>query len=282
MKNRIIKIVFVVVLSITMHQTCFAGIPIGIGRVLLVPTYTKYSATSYWNNQGQLKAFDNKGLFQSNYLGLYGGFGIGRDMDLVFNIPYVTNKSFENGVELGSLSTIGDVTVGLSYFLNHYDYYKHLSITGSLIFPSYPTDLQTNLLPGFASTGGELKIGLAGTNTTSFKDSYYDMEAGVRSYFSADGPTIFFANATLGVPLGEQQDWKVSGTFNLVSASSNSATNVSANPYLNTNFSYLRATLGLGRKIDRHVEIWATIFKDVIGRSIGQGSGFSIYGVFSF
>ena len=281
MKNRIIKIVFVVVLSITMHQTCFAGIPIGIGRVLLVPTYTKYSATNYWNDQGQLKALSPS--FQSSYFGLYGGFGIGRDMDLVFNIPYVTNRKILNGVSDPPLATSGDVTVGLSYFLNHYDYYKHLSITGSLIIPTYVgQDLPGDLLPGFASTGAEIKIGLAGTNTTSFKDSYYDIEAGVKNYFNVDAPTILFANATLGVPLGEQQDWKMSGTFNLVNSSCSITKEFSSNPLINTNFSYLRATLGLGRKIDRHVEIWATIFKDVTGRNIGQGSGFSIYGVFSF
>ena len=41
-----------------------------------------------------MQTFANNGRYQSNYLGLYGGYGIGRDVDLVFNIPYVTQSYF--------------------------------------------------------------------------------------------------------------------------------------------------------------------------------------------
>lgn len=281
MKNKIFKSLLTIALFVSMQQESFAGFPIGNGRWLLVPTYTRYSASSYWDANGVSKNFDANGRYQSNYLGLYGGYGIGRDVDLVFNIPYVAQSYFENGSKLEQLSAVGDVTVGLSYFLNHYDYYKHLSITGSLIFPMYDNVPNTYLLPGFGSAGAEVKMGLAGTNTQKLKDTYYDIEGGVRHYFNAGGPTILFANATFGVPINE--DWKISGTLNAVSASSSVNKNdIAYNPFINKEFSYIRGTIALGRRLDRNITLWGSIFRDFAGTSIGQGEGFSVFAVIKF
>lgn len=282
MKNILLKIVFVLTLCVVFQQNSFAGFPIGNGRWLLVPTYTRYSASSYWNSTGTTKNFDNNGLYQSSYLGLYGGFGVGRDLDILFNIPYVSNRYTTNGVDAEPpLQSTGDVTVGFCYFLNHYDYYKHLSITGTFIIPTYPTIEGTTLLPGFGSAGFEGKIGLAGTNTETLKDSYYDLEAGFRTYFNNGAPTQFFINTTLGIPLDE--DWSIKGSLNfLTSSSSITSADVNPNIFTNTNFSYVRATLGIGRRLNRNMALWGSIFKDISGRSIGQGSGFSIYAVIKF
>lgn len=283
MKNRIFKTLFTLVVLISMQQTSFAGFPIGNGRWLLVPTYTRYSADGYWNESGISKTFDNKGRYQSNYLGLYGGYGMGRDLDFVFNIPFVTQSYFENGIKTEELSAVGDMTFGLSYFLNHFDYYKHLSLTGSIIIPGYPNIGGTYLLPGFNSPGFELKLGLAGTNTNKLKNTYYDVEGGIRTYFNAGGPNVFFFNGTFGVPL-DAEDWKLSGTINSVSASSSvtNKTDPAYNPFINRNFNYVRGTLAVGRRIDRNIALWASIFRDFAGTSIGQGKGFSVFAVIKF
>ncbi|MFY7965593.1 MAG: hypothetical protein ACOVO1_11895 [Chitinophagaceae bacterium] len=283
MKNRILKCLLTIALFLTMQQDSFAGFPIGNGRWLLVPTYTRYTADSYWNATGSTVPYPNNGRFQSNYFGLFGGVGIGRDLDFLFNLPYVSQRFTENGVDAQSpLQTTGDMTLGLSYFLNHYDYYKHLSVTGSLIIPTYPSSLatQTDLIPGYASVGLEGKIGLAGTNTKSLKDTYYDVEAGLRTFFNAGGPTQFFANATFGVPINEG-DWKVSGTLNFISSSS-SAANSPIPLLINKDFSYLRGSLALGKRLDRNLSLWGSIFRDFTGTSIGQGQGFSVFLVIKF
>ncbi len=283
MRNRIFKTILTLAIVMCFTQSSYAGFPIGNGRWLLVPTYTRYTADSYWDASGISTPYPNNGRFQSNYFGLFGGVGIGRDLDFLFNIPYVSQRFTQNGIDAQPpLQTTGDITLGLSYFLNHFDYYKHLSITGSLIIPTYPSSLatQTDLVPGYASVGLEAKIGLAGTNTKSLKDTYYDLEAGLRSFFNAGGPTQFFANATLGVPI-DDGSWKISGTLNFISSSS-SAANSTVPLLINKNFSYLRGSLLLGKRLDRNVSLWASIFKDFTGRSIGQGQGFSIFAVIKF
>lgn len=281
MKNKLIKSLLTIGLVILMQQDSFAGFPIGNGRWLLVPTYTRYTADSYWDATGISTPYPNNGRFTSNYFGLFGGVGIGRDVDLLFNLPAVSQRFTENGVDAETpLQTTGDLTIGLSYFLNHFDYYKHLSITGSIIVPTYPAIEGTNLLPGYASVGLEAKIGLAGTNTKNLKDTYYDLEAGLRSYFNAGGPTQFFANATLGVPI-DDGSWKISGTLNFLTSSS-SSNNYSKTLLINKDFTYLRGSMALGKRLDRNVSLWASIFKDFTGRSIGQGQGFSIFAVIKF
>jgi hypothetical protein len=282
MKNRIFKTLLITFLTVGLYQQSFAGFPIGAGRWLLVPTYTKYTATSYWDASGILTNYVDKGSFHSNYFGLYGGVGIDRDLDLLFNIPYVSNEYKDNGAASeGPLQTTGDVVIGLSYFLNHFDYYKHLSLTGSLIIPTYPFIDNTTLLPGFASVGAEVKLGLAGTNTKRLKDTYYDLEAGIRSYFNAGGPTQFFTNATFGAPLDE--DWKISATINGVWSSGSSSTTAKAfTQYVNKDFNYVRGSIALGRRLDRNITLWVSAFKDLTGTSIGQGQGFSTFAVIKF
>lgn len=255
-----------------------AGFPIGQGRWLLVPTYTQYNALGYWDESRTSNLYANNGKFRSSYLGLYGGVGIGRDVDLIFNLPYVNQIYTENDVIVEQLQTTADASIGLTYYINHFDFFKHLSVTGSILLPLYQGQ-NTQLLPGFASPGMELKLGLAGTNTTRLKDSYYDVEAGIRHYFNPGEPTQFFANATLGAPIGD--DWKVSGTLSGVSSTA-STQNLSLNALVNRNFDYLRGTISLGRRIDRNITLWGSIFTDFTGRSIGQGRGFSIFAVIKF
>ena len=282
MKNKVFKTLLTMAFVVLLQQASYAGFPIGNGRWLLVPTYTHYSADGYWDASGTSTPYQNNGKFISNYFGLYGGHGIGRDLDLIFNIPYVSQHYIENGVDAEApLQTTGDVTVGLSYFLNHYDYYKHLSITGSLIIPTYPSSLAslTDLVPGYASVGLEAKIGLAGTNQTKLKNTYYDLEAGIRTFLNNGGPTQFFVNATFGVPIDE--DWKISGTLNGISSSSGTG-NFAKTLYINRDFSYIRGSVAIGRRLDRNISLWASLFKDFTGTSIGQGQGYSIFAVIKF
>jgi hypothetical protein len=272
------KIVIILIVSLAFANYAKAGFPIGQGRWLLVPTFTQYNATGYWDENRQSNLYANNGKFRSNYFGLYGGYGIGRDVDFIFNFPYVNQVFTENNTIIEQLQTTADASVGLKYFLNHYDYFKHLSITGSILIPMYQAQ-NTQLLPGFGSPGLEVKLGLAGTNTTTLKDTYYDIEGGIRHYFNPGEPTQFFANATLGTPIGE--DWKLSGTLNGVTSSA-SGSNSTLNALVNRNFDYLRGTITLGRRIDRNISLNASIFTDFLGRNIGQGRGFSIFAVIKF
>jgi len=274
----------IVLLLVMFQQTARAGFPIGKGRWLLVPTYIHYSATGYWDDNRQLQSYTYSGKFTSNYFGLYGGYGINRDLEFVFNVPYVI-QTYSSTTIYQQNSNLGDVMLGLCYYLNHFDYYRHLSITGSLIIPFYSNDTTTSTayakVPiGFGVFGIEAKLGYAGTIQGNFlHNCYYDLDAGIRQYFATQGPTQLFFDATFGVPL--DQDWKASATLRGVTSSSSSTLSTTNNS-VNTNFDYIRGEIAIGRKVNRNVSFWGSLFTDLRGKDIGKGSGFSIFAVIKY
>ena len=279
-----IKYIVVCIVALMVAQQVHAGFPIGKQRWLLVPTFNHYAATSYWDDSRTLKDFNPSARFVSNYFGLYGGYGINRDWEIVFKLPYIANRYVTSGY-LEQTSGIGDVNVGVTYYLNHFDYYRHLSITGTLILPFYSNDttVSKHTLLGYGTVGLEAKIGYAGTNQNFLKNTFYDLEGGVRQYLSSQGPSQFFTNLTFGVPLDD--NWKISGTLRGVISSSpygNLFNSGYVTPLVNRDFDYLRFEVAAGVKATRSTSIWASLYTDIMGRHIGQGSGYSLFAVIKF
>lgn len=277
-QNRMKKIAILLILITASVPYVFAGFPVGKGRFMLVPSYNLYTAKGYWDQSRIYKPFDNNGRFVSHYFSLYGGYGISRNLNLMFNIP-VTSQTFSQTGKVGTNFGLGDLTVGLSTFLTDFDKENHVSLTGSLILPMYqnPTSADLPFL-GFQSPGLELKMGIAGSTTKYFRNPYYDIEGGVRTYLNQGGPTQLFINITGGVPIAD--DWKISGTFSGVSSSSSNVTNVSTGQlFANGDFDYLRLTGNVGHIINDKVSVWFGIFTDISGRNTGRGSGLSLSAV---
>ena len=180
------------------------------------------------------------------------------------------------------MSGLGDATIGLSKFLNDFDDDRHVSITGSLIIPLYTNQGSPYPNIGYQSFGGELKLGFSGNGRGGFRNPYYDIDFGVRQYFNGDGPTQLFANITGGVPIDDY--WKLSGTLSGVNSISNATTTTTSNVFYNYNksFSYVRLAANIGRTINENTSIWGGIYTDVLGASVGKGSGLSLSAVIKF
>lgn len=271
------KIIILAITTLLFNQTIFAGFPVGKGRFKLVPSYNFYNARGYWDNNGTYNAYTNNGKFTSNYFGVFFSAGISRNLDFVGTIPVVIQTQSETG-KITSVAGIGDISLGLSYFLSHFDENTHLSLTGSVIIPGY----QNTILPyiGFQSFGTEVKLGVAGSTQRYYRNPYYDIELGVRQYFNTFGPTQAFANITGGIPLSEQ--FKIAGTVSGISSSSVESSFNSTNLSYNRSFSYIRLTAMGGYTINEKWSIWGSIFTDVTGKSVGKGSGVSLFAVIKF
>ena len=285
MKFRIISFAFI--LLTCCFQNAYAGFPVEKGDWMISPMYSHYSARNYWNNLKVTTPYIKGGSFTSNYFGLYGVFGIEKNINFVFNIPYII-QTYSDSVSYAKTASMGDATVGIAYYFKNDNPYKHVSLTGSLIIPLYqnivlPTSSSSVTPPyaGFQTLGIEAKLGFSGTNMEVLKYTYYDVEGGLRQYLASSGPTQGFFNATFGVPLNK--DWKLAGTISGVTSSSGNSSLISTSTStVNKDYGYLRFTLAAGYNISPGASIWGNIFTDVSGRSIGEGSGFSIFAVFKF
>ncbi len=271
------KVLLILIATLAFNQAIFAGFPIGKGRFIIVPSYNFYRANGYWDSKGLYTAYTNNGKFTSNYFGIYFGAGISRNLDFVGSLPFVIQTETSTG-KLNSVAGIGDIKLGLSYFLSHFNENTHLALTGSLILPGYQNTVTPYI--GFGSFGTEIKIGVAGSTQKYYRNPYFDIEGGLTQYFNTFGPSQIFANVTGGIPLSEQV--KISGTVSSVnSMSAESAFNASNLSY-NRNFSYVRMTAAVGYTVDKTWALWGNIYTDVTGRSIGRGSGVSIFAVIKF
>jgi hypothetical protein len=285
-KLKIRFLLFVVVLFSCLYQTAYAGFPVNKGNWLISPMYSHYSARNYWNDKRVVTPYSNNGLFTSHYFGVYGVFGIEKNLNFVFNVPYII-QSYSETNYLAQVSGLGDATAGIAYYFPNENPYKHISVTGSVILPLSQTSTissstSTNYFPtiGMQSLGVEAKLGYAGTNMNVMKNTYYDLEAGIRQYFAADGPSQIFYNATFGVPLDNY--WKVSATLSGVSSSSSNAASSTTTSKINKDFAYSRFTVALGYTVSPGTSLWVNAFTDLSGRSIGVGRGFSVFAVFKF
>ena len=270
------KFILFAIIIFVFGQNVFAGFPVGKGRFKIVPSYNLYRAKGYWDKNGDYTAYTDNGRFTSNYFGIFVSAGISRNFDFVATLPIVIQTSSETN-KLVTNAGLGDISLGLSYFLSHFDENTHLSVTGSLIIPGY----QNTILPyiGFGSFGTEVKLGISGSTQRYYRNPYFDIEGGIRQYFNTFGPTQLFANITGGIPLSDEV--KISGNLSGVSSQSNGAV-FSTNPNFasyNREFSYIRFTANAGFTINPIWSLWANIYTDVAGKSIGKGSGLSIFAV---
>jgi hypothetical protein len=269
------KKVFCFIIIALLVNNAYAGFPIGRGKYLLVPSYNLYTTKGYWDASGTYIPFSNGGRFASHYFGIYGGIGIGERLDFVGNISYIMQRKLETNLTQSN-SSFGDATFGLSYLLNTFDYSKFLTVTGSLIVPLYTNDASKQPFTGFQQVGGEVKFTFSGSNGERYSNTYFDINLGVRQFFSPEGPTQLFGDALLGIPLDE--DNKL--TFQLASTKSTSTqTGLVLNPnnlFLNRQFNYFRLTAGYGRKISQKYQIFFSVFTDVNGRNTGKGGGGAI------
>lgn len=289
MKKAAITLVFLVAFILNFCTASFAGFPVPKDYWMLSPMYSYYHAGSYWNSNRKVVQYNNSGSFSSNYLGLYGAFGVTDDINLVFNVPFVV-QSFSNSLYTIQNSSLGDATAGISYFPQLNNPNAHLSVSGSLIVPLYQNVLTIDTsisnyvsLPyvGFQKVGAEAKLGYSGTNVNYLRNTYYDLELGVRSYMGGGGPTQAFYSATFGVPVNETL--KIAGTLSGVNSGSNGITSSSSsNSGANKDFGYSRLTIAAGIKISEQGSLWVNAFEDISGRNIGVGSGFSLFAVFKF
>lgn len=266
------KTITIVLLAI-ISSAAYAGFPVGRGKYLIVPSYNLYTAKGFWDKDGTYFDYSNNGRFTSHYFGVYGGIGIGDKLDLIGNINY-TMQSLRETNRIQSNGSLGDATVGLQYLLNSFDYYKFLTVTGSLIVPLYTNTTGKEPFTGFQQVGGEIKMSLASTNRERLKNTYYDLTGGLRQYFSQEGPTQLFLDALFGIPLNDKN--KITFSMNGVKSSSSLTVFNPNNLSLNRSFSYFRLGTGFGTKISQNNQIFFNIFSDVIGRNTGRGSGGSI------
>lgn len=243
--------------------------PIGKKRSIIIPTYTYFVSSGFYNSNYELEKFKTGEKFVSHLYGLFLGHGISRRLDAVVNMPYVVQSLNLGGVNQTNAG-FGDMMVGLAYHFPNEELKRYFTIKAMAIIPAY----QNNKVPylGYGEQGVQLVANY------SFNPSDYSfciLELIHNRYYSnPQGPNQFIYNATWGKSLNNVGFF----TINMSHLNSYSADKTfTQNFSFNRDFMYGKVSVGLGRRVTRVLTANLQLFHTIYGRSAGFGGGGGLF-----
>jgi hypothetical protein len=267
---------FLLVVLIIPFKT-FAGFPIGKYRDVVVPSFSYYSQTDRFDNNGNIiKGVPGTG-FTSYSANLYIGYGISRRLDFIANIPYLYQVN-----RLGAGNTLinqgaGDLLAGLSYNLVNFNYIRFLSVQVSGIVPLYNTTNGTSAL-GLGDYGTEVKLMFCGNLPKAvFDKGYFNTEIAYRRYFDTQGPDQISFLGTIGYPVSRHNQISLDLLL-MRSFSSDKAFN--SNLFAERDYAFFKPQLNFGHQFSRRFSLFLGGFYVPFGLNTGVGYGGSMVAVF--
>lgn len=255
----------------------FAGFPIGKYRDIVVPTFSYYSQTDRFDQNGNIIKGTPGVNFTSYSASLFVGYGISRRLDFIASVPFLYQVN-----NLGAGKSVvnqgaGDLTAGLSYNIVNFSYVRFLSVQVSGIAPLYTNPLGTSAL-GLGDYGTEVKLMYCG-NLPGFidKTGYFNTELAYRHYFNTQGPDQVSFLATVGLPVSRHDQISMDLLF-FRSYSSDKAYN--NNFYAERDYAFFKPQLNFGHRFTRRFSVFAGGFYVPFGINTGVGYGGSLVTVF--
>jgi hypothetical protein len=270
------KALMLAVLMCMSYSLCLAGgWPMRPGRMLLSPSINYFYANKSWDSLGVKKPFNDNGRFTSLSFYLYGEYGISRRFTLVGSLPYLSNNYQQDNYKSAN-SGLGDLELGMRYYLANIKYIYYFSLQGTVITPLY-TD--PNL--GYKKHGAEVKIAFSGSGKVIGKNYYFNLENGLRQYFGESGPFQDRYSGVFGLTIDRKMHDQISigasGTF-----SRSSLKAFSTNLVSNQDFSFTQASLSYGHTFGSQFSTFVSANKFITGRNTGAGVSGSFSLIYKF
>ncbi|TCD07579.1 hypothetical protein EZ449_13635 [Pedobacter frigidisoli] len=252
-----------------------SGFPTGKRKTLLSPYLSYFVAKSYRDLSGNKFNYGNGGKYSSFTAQLYLEHGITDRLDFVLKMPLSTAQ-FKDDFQGNKNTSLTDLELGFKYnFLKFNKDRYFLTAQGLASIPLY--GLKKNPVPGYGQFGTEFKLMFSGLVT---EKAYFNLEGGYRHFFGGKGDIGQLTYlATSGIKIGKNN--QIMGELSGVSAYRSSLFDPE-NLASNTQFTFLKATLGIGQRIVGDNWIYAGPFHDILNRNSGIGQGVMVMGIFRF
>jgi protein XagA len=262
------KIVTILIFSL-LAINAWADWPIGKKRSILIPTYTYFTSNGFYNANYELEKFKPGEKFVSHLYGLFLGHGVSRRLDVVVNLPYVTQSLNLGGVNQTNAG-FGDVMAGFAYHFPNEELKRYFTVKAMAIIPAYKNDKLPYL--GYGDQGVQL---VANYSFSPSNSSFCILELIHNRYYSnSQGPNQFIYNATWGKSINNVGFF----TINLSHLNSYSADKTfTQNFSFNRDFMYGKASFGLGKRVTRVLTANLQLFHTLYGRSSGFGGGGGLF-----
>ncbi|MDE3145685.1 MAG: hypothetical protein KGL19_16155 [Bacteroidota bacterium] len=246
--------------------------PIGKHRTTLIPTYTYFRSTKYYDSTGKVISFYNGDRFVSNTFSVYLAHGLTRRLDFIANVPLTFVSSSFSG-KTSTRSGIADCMAGIAYHFPFKDLKSFVTTKALFIFAPYQNTVEPYL--GYGSKGFQLA---ANYSFNPAPNTFLVTEATYTRYLDdATGPEQFGYNITAGTTFSDY-DYLTLAISGITSKSTDKS--FYSNLTSIKDFNYGKISLAYGRKISRIATPYIQGFYTFYGKNAGIGVGFSAFVIF--
>jgi len=261
---------------LTIGQAWSSGFPMRKGKTLLAPYLSYFTANGYRDLSGNKFSYGNNGKYTSVTAQLYLEYGLTNRLDLVAKLP-LSAARYQDDFQNNNNTSLTDLELGLKYNFVQFNQDRfYFSGQALANIPMYSNSKMP--FAGYGQFGTELKLMLSGSPSDK---SYFNIESGYRQYFgnkAGDVGQITYL-ATSGFYLGKNN--QLTGEFSGVSSFKSAQFNPTNLAY-NTQFTFVKASLGVGQRVVKDSWVFAGLFHDVFNRNSGIGEGVSLTGIIRF
>jgi hypothetical protein len=243
--------------------------PFGKGRKIMFPSVSYFSSQRNFDSKGRNVSLGTDNAFASTSYSLFFGYGLGRNLDISANIPFVSQTLKTPGGKLPN-SGLGDASFGLAYHFPSEDLKSFFTVKTGLMLPMYAGQSTPSLGLG----NNALSLG-ANYSFNPLEGVFCVADFSHVRYFADDGtgPNQNIYSVTLGKGLNEFHLFTVNFTH-FQSSSVNK--NFSIDLPLNKDFSYGKISVGYGRRTSRTIMPYLQLFYTPYGRNAGVSYGASL------
>jgi len=267
----------VIILLFSTRQVQAGGRPVGKHRLFVIATSSYFFNDQYWDENGQTKSYDNNGKYSTFSLSLSAEYGFSRRVSLLVSLPYTINF-FKNTVNSTTVGSLGDASVGMSYYIANIAYRTYFSVQTNFLFPVYHNTDSLN--HGYGDVGANVQFLASGDFKIGEKQFAFSGTVGASQYFGPLAPLQLSFSGTLGFTVSKKN--QVSLTETTASSYSPSKAFDPTSPVPAKDFTYSELTVTVAHNISRNKSYFLSGTRFLIGKNTGIGNTLSLGYAYKF
>jgi len=258
-------------------QAQAGGRPVGKKRLFIIATSSYFFNDQYWDENGKVTSYDNNGKYSTFSLSLSAEYGFSRRVSLIASLPYSVNF-FKNSVNSTTVGSLGDASIGMSYYIANIAYRTYFSVQTNFLFPVYHNTDSLN--HGYGDVGANVQFLASGDFKIGEKSFSFSGTVGASQYIGDLAPLQLSFSGTLGFTITKKD--QVSLTETTASSFSPSKAFDPTSPVPAKDFTYSEITATIAHNISRNKSFFLSGTRFIVGKNTGIGNTLSLGYAYKF
>ncbi|WP_448702914.1 hypothetical protein ACFGVR_11215 [Mucilaginibacter sp. AW1-3] len=243
------------------------GNPVGKKRLFIIVSTSYYFANTFWDENGQQQQYPDNGKYTTLSLSVNAEYGFSRRIALVASLPFSANY-FKSSVNSTTTSSLGDASVGMSYYLANIAYRTYFSVQGNFVFPVYQNT--ATVIHGYGDVGANAQFLVSGDFKLGEKSIAFGGTVGASQFFGELAPLQLTLGGNLGMAVSKKNQLSIAATA-AASFSPEKAFDPTS-PAPAKDYRYTQITLNFSHNISRNKSLFFSGTRFLVGKNTGIGN----------